>query len=159
MSLTREQAATKQTASEGAPLVPRSPHDRRTRRRFVVRDNRSGFDRRRRYPVTRALRDAPRLLFLVLAAVNLLSALDFVYTLVALDAGIATEGNPVMAHLLEHGPALAWLFKTVMVLGVSAVIWHERRRRSAILVALGALVLYAGVVGYHVYGAGQALAR
>lgn len=126
--------------------------DRRAARRFVARDRRSGFDRRRRYPVTGTLREDPRLLLAVLVAINVLSALDFVLTRAEMSAGLATEGNPVLASLFAHGPGLAWLFKTTVVLAVSLVIWRERHRRAIIAVALGALCVYALVIAYHLSG-------
>lgn len=159
MSDTPQQGSSAEARRPTRDLTPRSQLDRRRARRFVLTDKRTGFDRRRRYPVTSTLRDDPRLLLLVLIAVNVLSTLDFLYTLVALDAGVASEGNPVMARLFEQGPGIAWVFKSALVLAVTVVIWLERRRRSAIAVALGALGLYAAVVAYHVYGLGKALAR
>jgi len=126
--------------------------DRRAARRFVTHDRRTGFDRRKRYPVTGALQENPLLLLAVLVAVNVLSALDFVLTWSEMNSGIAAEGNPVLASLFEQGPGLAWLFKTTVVLAVSVVIWRERHRRAVVAVALGALCLYALVIVYHLGG-------
>ena len=126
--------------------------DRRAARRFVARDRRTGFDRRKSYPITGALRENPRLLVAVLVAINVLSALDFVLTRTELDSGIASEGNPVLAPLFEQGPGLAWLFKTVIVLGVSVVIWRQRHRRAILSVAIAALAIYALVIAYHLSG-------
>jgi len=88
----------------------------------------------------------------VLVAVNVLSALDFVLTQAEMDSGIASEGNPVLASLFEQGPGLAWLFKTVIVLGVSVVIWRQRHRRAILSVAIAALAIYALVIAYHLSG-------
>lgn len=148
-----EQSAPLGDYAEQAPSAPSERvGDRRTTRRFVARDRRTGFDRRRSYPVTGPLRENPRLLLVVLIAVNVLSALDFVLTRAEMSSGIATEGNPVLASLFAQGPGLAWLFKTVVVLAVSVVIWRERHRRAILAVALGALCVYALVIAYHLSG-------
>jgi hypothetical protein len=118
----------------------------------VLTDRRTGFDRRREYPVTGRLRDRPALLAGVLVAVNLLSAADFFLTQAELQAGIAIEGNPLLAALFEGGPLSAWLFKTTVVLAVTLVIWHQRHRRPILLVALAAFGIYLAVIGYHVAG-------
>jgi hypothetical protein len=145
-------ASADHTADAAAPERGARGADRRRTRRFVARDRRTGFDRRRSYPLTGALRENPRLLAAVLVAVNVLSALDFVLTQAEMDSGIASEGNPVLASLFEQGPGLAWLFKTVIVLGVSVVIWRQRHRRAILSVAIAALAIYALVIAYHLSG-------
>ena len=124
----------------------------------MLADRRTGFDRRREYPVTGKLRDRPGLLAVVLVAVNLLSAADFFLTHAELQAGIATEGNPLLAALFAGEPMSAWLFKTAVVLAVTLVIWHQRHRRAVLLVALAAFGIYLAVVIYHVAGITRALA-
>lgn len=115
-------------------------------------ERRTGFDRRRRYPITGALRESPATLLVMLVAINMLSALDFVLTNVQLQAGTATEGNPILASLFEQGVGQAWLFKTAVVLAVTIAIWHQRKYRAILNVAVGALIVYLLVIAYHIAG-------
>ena len=135
--------------------------DRRRRRRWVWRERRGGFDRRREH-TTRIgiawegalvyLRDNPLALLGLLAIANLLSLLDLAFTLWALDHG-AVEANPVMRVLIQDDPALAMAAKIGMVAGVSIIIFLLRRHRLMLKVAVLALVLFAAIVFYHFYGA------
>lgn len=102
--------------------------------------------------MTGMLRDSPVVLLAVLVTINTLSALDFMLTNSYLQRGTASEGNPVLASLFEQGAGQAWLFKTGVVLAVSLVIWHQRRYRAILAVAITALVIYLLVIAYHVIG-------
>lgn len=138
-----------------------APRGRDRRQKIVplfAPERRSGFDRRREYPLTGPLRDRPLALIVLLAAVNTLSLLDFQLTAYELAQGIATEGNPVMAFLFASGPNSAWLFKTVLVLLVSVGIWRGRRMRPVLGVALFAFLVFSGVLAYHFVGVGAAYA-
>lgn len=131
------------------------------RRRFIpfyAPERRTGFDRRRTYPVTGPLRDRPVALVVLLLAVNGLSLLDFALTMQELAAGIATEGNPVLAPLFAQGPMQAWAFKSALILLVSLGIWQGRRMRAILGVAVFALFTFAAVVGYHLIGISAAFA-
>lgn len=131
----------------------RAQRDRRIRRPSLFsRERRTGFDRRRDYPFTGALRDRPQILLGILIALNLLSALDFVFTYLQVSAGVATEGNPVIGQLLVQGTFQAWAFKTAVMLLVSIGIWRGRRMRAILEVAVGALGLYVALIGYHISG-------
>ncbi|OFW55773.1 MAG: hypothetical protein A2133_02860 [Actinobacteria bacterium RBG_16_64_13] len=135
--------------------------DRRTRRIYVFRDKRTGFDRRepacggRGTGVLRAavvsLRDNPGTLRVLLVAVNALNLTDFFLTLNALHVG-AAEANPIMRSLFESSPVWAGIFKTASVLVASVLVWQFRRYRKALSVALLMLVLFAGVFVYHMFG-------
>lgn len=131
----------------------RDESERRSRRvALFAHERRTGFDRRRDYPITGALRDRPQVLLGLLVALNLLSGLDFVFTYLQLNAGVATEGNPVMASMFTSGPWQAWLFKTTVMLLVSIGIWRGRHTRAILEVAIGALGIYVALIGYHVTG-------
>ena len=79
-------------------------------------DRRSGFDRRRALTGNALaatwersllhLRDRTNVLVAVLLLANLLSILDLLFTLWALQNG-AVEANPVMRGLLDASPAVA----------------------------------------------------
>lgn len=129
--------------------------DRRQHQRWVVRERRSGFDRRRTVsgsPVSTALqtellrlRDRPRRLAELLILINILSVIDLVVTLVVLQMG-AVELNPIMARLLEFGPAPAALAKISVVVAATIGLWFLRRHRAALSTALLLLVIYGTLV-------------
>jgi hypothetical protein len=133
--------------------------DRRRHRRYTFKDQRSGFDRRgpKEYRAgvlqnaLAGLREQPRTLWWLLAAVNVLNIADYVLTLNALSHGFA-EGNPVMGLLFDMNPALAGIFKTLAVLLASLLTWQLKRYRKALVVAIGMLVVFAGVFAWHLCG-------
>ena len=118
------------------PYHPRRSERRNGRSRFHLPERRTGFDRRRQYPLTGTLRDNPALILGVLVLINVLSALDFGLTYAELQAGVAAEGNPLLAGLFAAGPSQAWLFKGSVMLVVSLIIWHQRKHRAMLAVAL-----------------------
>jgi hypothetical protein len=143
-----------------APAEDRRCEDRRRGRRYVFRDQRTGFDRRETrgdgaagllHGTVVALRDNPGTLRVLLIAVNALNLTDFLLTLNALHIG-AAEANPIMRSLFETSPVWAGIFKTLSVLLASALVWQCRRYRKALVVALGMLVLFIGVFVYHMLG-------
>lgn len=122
--------------------------ERRQVHRYVFKDRRSGFDRRRRYAVLDLVRD-DRQLIAALAIVNLLSLGDGLLTWMGLQANIITEGNPILASLINASPSAAVVFKVGVVVLVSVGIWHGRKYRAILGVTIFALVVYAGVIAYH----------
>jgi hypothetical protein len=147
--------------AESAANTERRSVDRRLSRRFVVRERRSGFDRRLPRRATAVgsaidsslvyLRDNASVVFAVLATANLLSILDLVFTLRALQHG-AQEGNPLMKALFDWDPAVAAGVKVGIILALSLLIWRMRRYRLVLQVAVFALVVFAAIVAYHIYG-------
>jgi hypothetical protein len=135
----------------------------RRRRRFsvVLRERRSGFDRRGREdagPVSRAverallnLRDRPRWVFGILFVVNALNLADFLLTMNVLGHG-GGEANPILRTLFELDPLYAGVFKLVAVLFTSWVAWRCRRFRSGLQATLILLALFTGVIAYHIFG-------
>lgn len=142
----------------------RLTEDRRRTRRFVLRDRRSGFERRRSQSRGRLgaaldgsltyLRDHPRTLVEILALVNLLSLLDLGLTLILLRLGV-TEANPVMRYLLAASATQAALVKAGIVAAATLAIWVMRRRRAVLKTALFVLGLYGAVVLYELAGLAQ----
>ena len=129
--------------------------DRRRRRRYRFNDRRSGFDRRvsdtdpgvlQRALV--ALRDRPKALAGLLAAVNLLNIADFLLTLVALRSG-GREVNPILRPLFALSPLWAGIFKLVAVLAATLLVWESRRYRKALILGLCMLAVFAGLLFYH----------
>lgn len=136
--------------------------DRRCSRwNFVLRERRTGFDRRCLTDagvVTQGfegaltgLRDRPRALWVVLAVVNTLNIADFVLTLNVLAAG-GGEANPIMRSLFHLSPIWAGVFKLVAVLLATALVWRCRRFRSALVAALLMLAVFIAVLFYHMVG-------
>ena len=134
--------------------------ERRSRRGYVFRDRRTGFDRRRRPhgPVTGLLGDAllslrknPAALRVLLLVINALNLLDFGFTLNALSFGVK-EANPVMASLFDAGPVWAGLFKTAAVLMATAIVWECKRYRKALAAGVMMLLVFTAIFFYHVVG-------
>ena len=142
---------------EGWPQVERRQGgDRRQRRKYRFNDRRSGFDRRvngvKIGPLQRTLitlRDRPRTLVGVLVTVNLLSVADFALTLVALGSG-GQEANPVLRRLFAISPLWAGIFKVVVLLAASLLVWETRRYRKALIAALAMLAIFALLFVYHI---------
>ena len=135
--------------------------DRRRSRRFVLRERRTGFERRwtpRRTPFGVGLdaslvylRDHRRALVAMLALANLLSLLDLWLTSIALRLGVA-EANPFMRYFLEASATQAAVVKCGLVVGASLGIWALRRYRPALTTALFFLAVYGAVVLYEIVG-------
>lgn len=83
------------------------------------------------------------------AVVVVLNLLDAMFTLVYTHAGLASESNPLMDHVLAASPVLFMVAKLGLVsLGV-LLLWRLRSHRAARfgLVATGAA--YVVLLGYH----------
>lgn len=124
---------------------------RRPRIVFRLRERRSGFDRRHGEGALQHLRDDPMLLLAALVVLNALSAADWSLTCRALSHG-ATEANMVLGGLISTDPTLAAAFKAAVMLGVSALVWRERRYRLVLAAALFGLGVYCALILYHFAG-------
>ena len=138
----------------GTQVERRQGGDRRRRRKYRFRDRRSGFDRRvngvKMGPLRRtlyALRDRPRTLQGLLAAVNVLNVADFAITLGVLGSG-GREGNPLLRPLFTLSPVGAGIFKLVAVLAASLLVWENRYYRKALIAGLCMAVIFACLVVY-----------
>jgi hypothetical protein len=132
------------------PLVERRRgFDRRVKRHLVFMDHRTGFDRRKRSWFFGTLRDSRWALISLLVLLNVFSLLDGVLTALELRLGIAKEGNPLFAHVIQTNGFLAAGLKVAVMLVVSAVIWRWREHRSILAIVPFALALYAAVLAYH----------
>jgi|GEM_PF-3009670 len=83
----------------------------------------------------------------ILVMLNLFDALA---TLFWVEAGLATEANPVMAQALDSGPALFILSKVALVSLAVGLLWRLRAERFARIAAIPLGGLYALVAGGHV---------
>lgn len=110
---------------------------------------RTGFDRRKRDWFFCTLRKGGFGLISLLVLLNVLSLLDGMLTALELMFGIAAEGNPFYAGLIETNGFAAAGFKIVVMMVVSVVIWHWRDHKRILMLVPFALVLYAAVIAYH----------
>lgn len=122
---------------------------RRRHRRYRFIERRHGFDRRKRYPVLGTMRDHPWIVVATILLINVLSLADGWFTAAELGLGIAREGNPVLAAANRQGPLVAIAVKLGAMAVVSTVIWHGRRRRSILALALVAVAVFGALVAYH----------
>jgi len=97
------------------------------------------------------LRDQPRALLWLLATANVLNLADYGLTLNALAHGFE-EGNPIMGFMLNLNPVWAGIFKVLAILLASFLVWQLKRYRKALIVAIGMLLVFAGVFAWHLYG-------
>jgi hypothetical protein len=116
-------------------------------------ERRTGFDRRRSYPVASVLRSDERWFASILALIMLLGILDWALTYYALSSLGAAEANPFMRIAFETGPGAALALKVASLGAVIAGMWWLRRYRSVIVLAAIAAMLHVVLIGYHVVGA------
>ncbi len=136
-------------------VLERRDNDRRvTRKSLYYPERRTGFDRRSPSLLTGTLRDQPVLLAAVLVSINILSIVDWLLTMHVLEAG-AAEGNPLLAVMISTNPTAAFAFKLMATLGVTIALWSWRRYRAVLATAIGALLIYAGLMAYHAWGLSQ----
>lgn len=134
----------------------RGPDRRRVRRTVVLRERRSGFERRScrrswlRVEIESSLvhlRDHPASLALLLLVGNLLSLMDLALTQVCFNLG-GTEANPLMRHVLAAHPTCAAVVKVGLVAAISLVIWRFRRRRRIVGLVVYLVAFYCVIVVY-----------
>jgi hypothetical protein len=148
-------------ATETAADNRRQDERRRRRPAFVLRERRTGFDRRRLAvagPVAGSvesalvwLRDKPGTLAILLITVNILNLADFALTANALALG-GYEMNPVMRVLFASDPILAGLVKVALIVGATILVWRFRRYRRTLMGGVLMVAVFAAVFIYHMYG-------
>jgi len=135
--------------------------ERRRKRALVLKERRTGFDRRgergRLASAIRLLRDDPVYLAALLLCVNLLNLADLMLTTQWLALGIATEGNPLMATLFNLSPDVAATFKVAVVALVSVAIWRRRQYRRFLEATLVITFTYSAVILYHAFASATVL--
>lgn len=133
---------------------------RRRRVSLVLRERRSGFDRRAAQGsranssftcLLTGLRDSPACLGSLLVAVNVFNLADFWLTLNVLALG-GGEANPILRPLFAAGPVYAGSFKFVIVFAVTLIVWSCRRFRRALEAALIMAGAFGAVLVYHIIG-------
>ena len=115
-------------------------------------ERRTGFDRRRSYPVSGVVLSDQRFFAALLIFIGVLGFLDWALTYHALTSLGAAEGNPLMRAAFDAGPGAALALKLTSLAAVVAGMWWLRRYRSVIVLAVTAAGLHVVVIGYHVAG-------
>lgn len=88
-------------------------------------------------------------LFLVVRTLLVLNLLDAIFTVFWLEAGVATEANPLMDTLLQWGPVPFVLGKTLLVSAGSYLLWHRRRRPLSVIGIMVLFLAYYWLLLYH----------
>ncbi|MBW6468773.1 MAG: hypothetical protein K0B85_06405 [Coriobacteriia bacterium] len=115
-------------------------------------ERRTGFDRRRSYPLSGLIRSDQRYFAALLVLILVLGVLDWALTYNALTSLGAVEGNPLMRAAYDAGPGAALALKLTSLAAVVAGMWWLRHYRSVIVLAVAAAGLHVVLVGYHVAG-------
>ena len=93
--------------------------------------------------------DRARLVAPAACVVLVLNVVDTVFTLIWIQSGVATEGNPLMAAALAWHPLGFVTAKLALVsLGVYAL-WHQRQRAAAFAGLVGSAAVYIALAAYH----------
>lgn len=88
----------------------------------------------------------------MLALVGLLSLFDLAATAAGLSLGQVAEANPVMRAAFERGLWNAVALKAASIVLFTLGIWHWRRYRHVLQLALGVAVMHWLVTLYHLAG-------
>jgi len=85
-----------------------------------------------------------------LRAILILNLFDALCTLVWLQAGMATEANPVMAGAIVLGPGFFLAAKVALVCMAVMLLWWRRAELSARFALVPLSALYALIAGTHI---------
>jgi len=85
----------------------------------------------------------------IVIAVLVLNALDAVFTLVWVRAGLAVEANSLLRDLVENNALLFVTTKLGLVSAGSLVLWRHRTRPIAVIAIFGVFLVYYFVLLYH----------
>lgn len=89
----------------------------------------------------------------LLCVVFIANIIDAYLTLTWIEAGVATEANPIMAELLHLGTHWFWIGKVGTVTFACLFLWICRHVRASKLVAFVSCIVYITVIGIHAKGA------
>tara|TARA_Y100000310_G_scaffold321556_1_gene379360 strand:- start:215 stop:550 length:336 start_codon:yes stop_codon:yes gene_type:complete len=93
----------------------------------------------------------------LLRLVFIANLIDAYLTLVWINAGVATETNPIMNFLLQQGSGWFLTVKITSVFAACLILWRMRNISSVYvatrLVSLLAVFGYAVLIGFHIVGA------
>ena len=90
-----------------------------------------------------------RIVELAAAAVIILNLLDAVFTLLWVESGVASEGNPFMGQAMAHGPVGFMAIKLALVSLCVGLLWRLRYRRAAATALVTCALAYSAVMIVH----------
>lgn len=90
-----------------------------------------------------------RLIELAAAALIVLNLLDAIFTLLWVESGIASEGNPIMGRAMTHGPVGFMVIKLALVSLCVLLLWRLRDRRAAAISLVTCAIAYSAVILVH----------
>jgi cytochrome bd-type quinol oxidase subunit 2 len=106
-----------------------------------------------------SMREATRKKLSIAAySVIILNLIDAVFTLIYVQNGMATEGNPLMGQALSHSPVGFMAVKLALVSGGVLLLWRLRHRRSAMTGMFTTFAAYLLLFGYHLSAVPQLIA-
>lgn len=86
---------------------------------------------------------------LLIGMLFVLNAIDAVATVTWVSAGMATEANPLMAHLLELHPVVFVATKLALVGLCSYLLWKHCDRWLSVAATVVLVGIYYTLVAYH----------
>jgi hypothetical protein len=89
------------------------------------------------------------------SAIVILNALDAVFTVAWVEAGLAVEANPLMAVVIAISPVLFVVAKVALVNGGTFVLWRLRSHVGARAGAAFCASVYYGLLLFHLQYAGS----
>ena len=95
------------------------------------------------------MRTTRRFVEIAAFAVIVLNLLDAIFTLVWVESGVASEGNPFMDRAMAHGPLGFMAIKLALVSLCVGLLWRLRHRRAAATALITCAIAYAAVMLVH----------
>jgi hypothetical protein len=79
-----------------------------------------------------------------------LNLLDAIFTLTWINAGLASEANPLLAEIVRDHPVAFAVIKLGLVAGGSLLLWRYRTRPLAVIGIFVAFLVYYLLLLYHI---------
>lgn len=117
---------------------------------FRIPDRRFGFDRRKPSGLIAKMRNSEVTVLTLLALINLFNLVDLIASINLFERG-AIEANPILAQLFVIGTPVAAIFKAILVLTITAIMWRFRRHRCVLIGVVVALSVFAATMLYEAY--------
>ena len=86
----------------------------------------------------------------IVKVVLTLNLLDAIFTLVWINAGLASEANPLLADIVRDHPVVFATVKLGLVAGGSFLLWRYRSRPLAVVGIFVAFIVYYLLLLYHI---------
>ena len=95
------------------------------------------------------MKTSRRIVEIAACALLVLNLLDAIFTLVWIEAGVASEGNPFMDRAMAHGPVEFMAIKLALVSLCVGLLWRLRHRRAAATALVTCALAYSLVMLVH----------